>query len=61
LHFVGIATQEVQRMFGLFGSQQPQEQQPRAARTPLASVPRAVPPLDLQIPEALLTATFANG
>ncbi len=48
-------------MFGLFGSQQPQEQQPQATRTPLASVARPVPPLDLQIPETLLTATFANG
>jgi hypothetical protein len=48
-------------MFGLFGSQQPQEQQPQTTRTPLVSVARQVPPLDLQIPEALLTATFANG
>jgi len=48
-------------MFGLFGSQQPQEPRTHAERTPLASVARPVPPLDLEIPETLLTATFANG
>jgi hypothetical protein len=48
-------------MFGLFGSQQPQEQQRQTTRTPLTSVARLVPPLDLQIPESLVTATFANG
>ncbi len=48
-------------MFGLFGSQQSQARQTQPTRTPLASVARLVPPLDLQIPEALLTATFANG
>jgi hypothetical protein len=48
-------------MFGLFGAQQPQARQTPEERTPLASLARPVPPLDLQIPETLLTATFANG
>ncbi len=40
-------------MFGLFGSRE-STQQPSAGA-------HAVPPLDLQVPATLETATFANG
>ena len=40
-------------MFGLFGSQESAQQSSVGTH--------AVPPLDLQVPDMLETATFANG